>query len=166
MSDILVSASGELCFNGKKYHCALGRNGVSLDKHEGDGATPIGSFSLRKLFYRADKFIPAPLTVLLKQAIAQDDIWSDDPSRSNYNTCLKLPYDGSHEKLWRDDSTYDLVVPLGYNDDPAVAGKGSAIFLHLARPNYTPTDGCIALAQADLLELLSLISLDTKIIIS
>ncbi len=166
MSDILVKSDGKLYFKDKEYRCALGRTGVSLDKREGDGATPIGSFSLRRLFYRADKFPQAPLTALPTQALASDDIWSDDSSQADYNTYLKLPYQGSHEKLWRDDDIYNLIVPLGYNDDPVVFGKGSAIFMHLARPDYSPTRGCVALAQADLLEVLSLVSLDTQLIIS
>ncbi len=131
--NIIVDSSGVLFFNGKKYRCALGKNGVRIDKREGDGATPIGCFSVRKVFYRPDKFEKAPQTAFPTVPLSQDDGWSDDVNLPEYNTLVKLPYNGSHEKLWRDDHLYDVMVVLGYNDDPPVAGKGSAIFIHIAR---------------------------------
>ena len=125
-----------------------------MDKREGDGATPIGCFPIRKVFYRPDKFEGSPETIFPTQALTQDDGWSDDVNLPEYNQLVKLPYHGSHEKLWRDDNLYDIIITIGYNDDPPIAGKGSAIFMHVAREEYTPTAGCIALSREDLLEIL------------
>ncbi|MBI2410071.1 L,D-transpeptidase family protein [Candidatus Kaiserbacteria bacterium] len=152
-SDILVRAEGKLLFNGKEYRCALGKGGVRTDKREGDGATPQGCFAIREVLYRPDKFEKPPHTVLPTRPLSPDDGWSDDVALPEYNTLVKLPYSGSHEELWRQDDLYDLIVVLGYNDPP-VAGKGSAIFMHVAREAYTPTAGCVALSKVDLLEIL------------
>jgi L,D-peptidoglycan transpeptidase YkuD (ErfK/YbiS/YcfS/YnhG family) len=136
--------------------CALGRGGVIAQalKAEGDGASPAGVWPLRRVLYRPDRR-PAPRTALPAQPIAPDDGWCDDPADLNYNRPVAHPYPGSAERLWREDGVYDLVVVLGYNDDPVVPGKGSAIFMHLARPDYAPTEGCVALARADLEALLA-----------
>ena len=158
---------GRLELNGKTYRCAVGSGGVvSADaKKEGDGATPAGTYSLRKVHYRPDR-LDAPKTELPARALSGDDGWSDDSNDpDNYNRFVKLPYIGSHEELWREDHIYDVIVEIGYNDDPAVPGKGSAIFMHIARPGYTSTAGCVALSQPDLLEVLAQTSLDTKIVI-
>src|SRR3989344_2315937 len=165
MNNILVSSNGVLSFGGKAYRCALGKGGVRSDKAEGDGATPVGCFPIRKVFYRPDRSAHAPLTVFPTQALLQDDGWSDDVHLPEYNTFVKLPYGGSHEKLWRDDHLYDLIVTLGYNDDPPIGGKGSAIFMHIAREGYTPTAGCIALFQEDLLEILKTATTETRVCI-
>lgn len=119
------------------------------DKLEGDGASPIGVWPVRRVYYRPDKG-PAPETGLPVIALKPGDGWCDDPGEPVYNRLVPLPCPGSHERLWRGDGVYDLIVELGYNDDPVVAGKGSAIFLHVARPGYLPTEGCAALAEADL----------------
>src|SRR6185312_8513924 len=87
--------------------------------------------------------------------IAPQDGWCDDPADTVYNRPVHLPYRARAERLWREDGIYDLIVPLGYNDAPAVPGLGSAIFLHVARPDFGPTEGCVALARADLLALLA-----------
>ncbi len=151
-----------LSFAGKTYSCAIGKNGFSGDKKEGDGCTPIGSFPLRELWYRADK-MPAPKTNLPLKIITQNDGWCDDVNSPYYNNHVNLPYSFSHEKLWRDDYVYDLIIPLGYNDSPIVKGKGSAIFLHIAKPDYSGTEGCVALSKLDLLEILPLLSPQTFI---
>jgi L,D-peptidoglycan transpeptidase YkuD (ErfK/YbiS/YcfS/YnhG family) len=127
---------------------AIGPPGIGMKAGEGDGVTPVGSFPVREIFYRADR-IPKPNTTLPLRAMRQDDGWCDDPADPNYNRLVTLPYPASAEHLWRDDHLYDLVVVLGYNDDPVVQGKGSAIFLHLARPDYSHTHGCVALNYAD-----------------
>lgn len=127
---------------------AIGPGGIAVKRGEGDGITPLGSFPVREVFYRADR-MPKPDTVLPLRAIARDDGWCDAPDDPNYNRLVKLPYPASHERLWREDHLYDLILVLGYNDDPVVAGKGSAIFLHLAKPDYAPTHGCVALNRAD-----------------
>ena len=97
--------------------------------------------------------MPPPATALAVVEIGRDDGWCDDPADPAYNRPVKLPYAGRHEELWREDALYDLIVVLGYNDDPVVAGKGSAIFMHIARPDYGPTEGCVALKREDLVEL-------------
>jgi L,D-peptidoglycan transpeptidase YkuD (ErfK/YbiS/YcfS/YnhG family) len=143
--------------------CALGRAGVRLDKQEGDGATPIGTFALRRLWYRADR-LEAPATRYLPmRVIGRDDGWCDDPQSPEYNRPVTLPHPARHERLWRDDALYDLLVELGYNDGPIVPGAGSAIFLHVARPDYGPTEGCVAIAKVDLQRLLSEIGAETRL---
>jgi len=144
-----VSADGWLIFRDRRLRAALGRGGVRADKQEGDGATPTGLLSLRRVFYRADR-IGIPATNLPREPITQADGWCDDPADRAYNCAVTLPYPARHEVLWRADALYDLVVVLGWNDAPVIPNRGSAIFLHLARPDYAPTDGCIALALPDL----------------
>lgn len=125
-------------------------------KREGDGASPIGAWPVRRVFYRPDKG-PPPETGLPAIALKPEDGWSDDPDEPSYNRLVPLPCRGSHERLWRADGLYDLIVELGYNDDPVVPGMGSAIFLHVARTGYAPTEGCIALAEPDLRAVLRLL---------
>lgn len=135
--------------------CTLGRAGVRRDKREGDGATPVGRFALRRLLYRPDRFSAPPATRLACLPIGPDDGWCDEPMDPSYNRQVKLPYPARAERLWRDDGLYDLVVVLGHNDDPPRVGAGSAIFLHVARDDGGPTEGCVGLARADLLGLLA-----------
>lgn len=148
--DLLVYADGTALWSGRKLRCALGRSGIGRKKREGDGATPAGSFVMRRLLYRPDRLAPPP-TGLPSSPIAPEDGWCDDPADPRYNRPVRLPCGASAEALWRADGLYDLVVPLGYNDAPVLPGAGSAIFLHVARPDYAPTEGCVALARADLL---------------
>ena len=133
---------------------ALGCTGIRALKREGDGGTPLGRFAVRQVLYRADR-IPRPRTPLPVRAIRDHDGWCDDPTSRNYNRLITLPSRRSAEGLKRDDHLYDLVLVLGYNDRPRVMGKGSAIFVHLARSGFTPTDGCIALNRHDLTMLLA-----------
>ncbi|MEX1059559.1 MAG: L,D-transpeptidase family protein [Methyloceanibacter sp.] len=132
---------------------ALGRTGIRALKREGDGGTPLGRFPIRRVLYRADR-VSRPRTQIRVQAIREHDGWCDDPADRNYNRLIRLPSRRSAEGLKRADNLYDLVLVLGYNDRPRVKGKGSAIFVHLARPGFTPTDGCIALTRHDLTMLL------------
>ena len=163
MPEKIIQVKGsELFFAGKTYHCAIGKGGFSADKKEGDGCTPLGIFQLRECWYRADK-IAKPESNLPLKIITQNDGWSDDAGSPDYNKHIKLPYNFSHEKLWRDDDVYDLIIPLGYNDSPIIPGKGSAIFMHVARNNYKPTEGCVALKFIDLLEILPFFSEKTLI---
>ncbi len=163
MSDITVTGN-KLEFNGKTYDCAIGKKGFARNKLEGDNCTPLGNFPLREILYRADK-IPKLRTKLPLQPINHDYGWCDAPTDPDYNRKVKLPYSASHEKLWRDDDIYDVIVIIGYNDSPITPGKGSAIFLHVARPGYEGTEGCVALKLPDLLEVLSNADTHTKIII-
>lgn len=135
------------------WPCAVGRGAVGDKRGEGDGITPVGRWPLRRVLYRADR-LAAPQTALPCTAITPDDGWCDDPDDPAYNRPVRLPYPASHEKMSRADHLYDVVVVLGHNDDPVVPGAGSAIFLHVARDDYGPTEGCVALALPDLLEVL------------
>jgi L,D-peptidoglycan transpeptidase YkuD (ErfK/YbiS/YcfS/YnhG family) len=146
-----VSPDGFLDLKGVRLRCALGRSGVApgADKREGDGASPAGVWPIRRVLYRADKG-PAPPTALPLAAIGEDDGWCDAPGDAAYNRPVRLPYPASAERMWRDDGVYDVVVVLGHNDDPVVDGLGSCIFMHLIRPGYLPTEGCIALAPQDM----------------
>ncbi len=133
-----------------KRRAAIGPGGIGTKGGEADGITPRGRFPVREIFYRADR-IAKPATALPLRAIQKDDGWCDAPNDPNYNRPVKLPYPASAEVMWREDHLYDLVAVLGYNDDPAVPGKGSAIFLHLARPDHSATQGCVALKYEDAL---------------
>ncbi len=137
------------------FRCAIGRSGVSFDKREGDGATPLGRYPLRRVFFRQDR-VAVPETVLPCLPITEDLGWCDDPDvPQSYNRAVRLPFSGSHERMWRDDHVYDIVVELGWNDSPPVPGLGSAIFMHLSRPDWSPTEGCVALLEQDLRRVLS-----------
>lgn len=150
---VYIYSSGKAVFKNKKYRCAIGKNGVAENKAEGDWKTPIGCFEIRKILFRKDK-IEKPQTELLVGEIQENDGWCDDTNDENYNCQIKLSYNASHEKLWREDDIYDIVVVLGFNDNPVITGKGSAMFMHVARENYSSTAGCIALKKEDLLEIL------------
>ncbi len=167
----------------QSYPCAVGSTGIRVDKMEGDKATPAGDFVVRRVFYRADKLTPDEIKAVqnlqkkgfLVQALTQDDGWVDDVNSPYYNQYVKLSTLGtplpSHENLWRDDDVYDIILALSYNDNPVVKGKGSAIFMHVARPDttadgaptYKPTVGCVALAKPDLLTVLNTLTPQTKI---
>lgn len=160
-SEITVTADpadprrGRLSVDPLEVACALGRGGVTGAKREGDGATPLGTWPLRYGLYRPDRH-QAPVSTLAFRAIGAQDGWCDAPGDARYNQPVALPYPASAETLWRDDGLYDFLVVLGYNDDPPVAGRGSAIFFHLARPGYDPTEGCVAVSADDMLKVLEL----------
>lgn len=154
MTDLLVTAPDTAWWAGRRLRCAIGAGGFAADKHEGDGATPVGTWPMRRLLWRADR-LPRPPTGLAVTPIGRPDGWCDDPSEPRYNMPVALPFAGSHERLWRRDRVYDLIIVLGYNDDPPQPGRGSAIFLHVARRDFRPTEGCVALRRADLLEVLT-----------
>lgn len=135
---------GLLRGRGLRAACALGRGGVTAAKREGDGATPAGCWPVRRLFYRPGRVAP-PRTALPVCATGLHDGWCDDGGHPAYNRPVRLPLTASAERMQRPDRLYDLVVELGYNDDPPVPGRGSAIFMHVARPGLRPTAGCIAL---------------------
>ena len=160
----VIVLGGVLIADGREYPCTIGRGGVKADKREGDLATPIGSFPMRWCYYRPDK-IAAPTTHLPLLEITANDGWCDDAAHALYNQPVALPFDASHEKLCRDDDVYDLVIPLGYNDDPVKAGKGSAIFMHLMRADGVGTEGCVALKREDLLALLPRFSTQTLVVV-
>jgi L,D-peptidoglycan transpeptidase YkuD (ErfK/YbiS/YcfS/YnhG family) len=146
------------------FPCALGRGGLGLKKREGDGITPIGIYPLRRLHVRADR-VRLPRRAYPARRIRKDDWWCDEPSDRAYNrlvTQRPLPR-AATEGFWRKDTLYDLVIDIGYNDAPAVRGRGSGIFLHLARPGFKPTRGCVAVSHDAFLKLLRIIGPRTKI---
>lgn len=143
---------------------ALGRAGAGLKRREGDGVTPIGRFALRRLHYRADR-IARPATGLPIRRIADGDWWCDIPGDRAYNRLVtrRAPPDGSEERLKRADRLYDVVVEIGYNDRPVVRGRGSGIFLHVARDGLAPTAGCVAGRLRDVLRVLARVGPTTRI---
>ncbi len=154
---ILRTSSGGL------YPCFFGKNGVTAEKREGDLATPVGNFALRRLFWRQDR-MPKPPGGLPATAISRRHRWGDDPARPGYNRLISSPTrnrrDG--EALWRSDHRYDLLVVIGYNDGPIRGGRGSAIFIHIGD---APTEGCVGLAKIDLLEILPALKNGSRITI-
>ncbi|MBM3519129.1 MAG: hypothetical protein FJX56_14945 [Alphaproteobacteria bacterium] len=154
MEEILVRGEGTVTWRGRVLRCALGAGGLSAHKIEGDRTTPIGAHPLRVVYYRADR-VNRPATVLPVAALAVDDGWCDDPTDPMYNRPVKLPYRARCETLYRADTIYDVIITLGYNDAPVVPYRGSAVFLHVARADFAPTLGCVALAVSDLLAILS-----------
>jgi L,D-peptidoglycan transpeptidase YkuD (ErfK/YbiS/YcfS/YnhG family) len=134
--------------------CALGRAGLTINKREGDGATPVGDWIMRKVYYRADRVF-RPSTSLPISTLKPCFGWCDAPQDNNYNRLVHYPYRSSAEALWRHDLLYDIVVVLSHNECPRIKYRGSAIFLHIAHQNYAPTAGCIAVSKSDLLKIIS-----------
>lgn len=152
--------AGVIAFPGGFAACALGRAGISRGKREGDGATPAAELRPVAVLYRPDRVRP-PATSLPLAPIRETDGWCDEPRDRNYNRAVRLPYAASHERMFREDHLYDVVVVLDWNMDPAIPGRGSAIFLHLAREGYAPTEGCIAVKLADMRRLLRVMDEET-----
>ena len=150
----LVHPDGRLTLRNLVLRAALGRAGVNAHKMEGDGATPLGVLPLRRVLYRLDR-VPAPDCTVPIEPIAETDGWCDDPMHRDYNRMVRLPHEASCEELWRSDRLYDVIGVLGWNDAPVERGRGSAIFLHVASPDYAPPAGCVALALPDLLRVLA-----------
>ena len=144
--------------------CALGRSGVKVLKREGDGATPRGRFVVRGVYFRPDGRI-RPRTALHLRALRKTDGWCDSSFDRNYNRPVALPYEARAETLWRDDGMYDVVVVLGYNDVPRIKDRGSAIFMHVAKPGFPPTEGCIALRASDLRRVLRTVPRNSEVVI-
>jgi L,D-peptidoglycan transpeptidase YkuD (ErfK/YbiS/YcfS/YnhG family) len=164
-ANLLVNADGTCQLNEKIYRCALGKNGVASFKREGDLKTPAGKFPLRWVYYRPDKFPQGIETQLPQKPLAFDMGWCDDLTSSFYNQPVQLPFPKRHETLWRNDDIYDLIVVIGYNDDPIESDRGSAVFIHVARNNYSPTYGCVAFSKKDLLEILKELDKQSFVII-
>lgn len=145
-----------------KFRCAIGRSGLvdAAEKREGDGASPIGAWRFKHVYYRPDR-VSKPDTSLPVSVLSEDMGWCDAPEDPNYNRLIRRPYPTSHEALWREDHVYDIIVELAHNDDPPVPHLGSAIFMHVAKPDYSPTQGCAALAIDDLLGVLTHATMDS-----
>jgi L,D-peptidoglycan transpeptidase YkuD (ErfK/YbiS/YcfS/YnhG family) len=162
---IIVKKSGYLNYKNFKFRCALGKNGIKKKIKEGDNVTPKGIFKITKIYYRADK-IKKIITSIKKIKIKKNIGWCDDSKSDFYNQQIKLPSNFSYERLYRNDRSYDLLAVLNYNTKPVIKNKGSAIFIHVAKNNYKPTAGCIAIKKIDLIKLLKIIKKNTKIKIS
>jgi L,D-peptidoglycan transpeptidase YkuD (ErfK/YbiS/YcfS/YnhG family) len=149
-----VTPAGSLTMGGDRFRAALGYGGIRAEKREGDGATPAGLLPLRSVLYRPDRQ-PTPSCAVSVRRLAPYDGWCDDPTHPAYNRPVRLPINASAEALWREDALYDIIGVLGWNDQPVEPARGSAIFLHVARPDFTSTEGCVALSLETLLHVLA-----------
>ena len=135
------------------FPCALGRGGITANKREGDGGTPLGTMRLLGGYFRRDHVAPAAPRLRLKP-IGETLGWCEVPGDRNYNRPVRMPYAASHERMRRDDTLYDLVIVLDWNIAPRRRNRGSAIFFHLARPGFEPTAGCVAVTERTMQRLL------------
>jgi L,D-peptidoglycan transpeptidase YkuD (ErfK/YbiS/YcfS/YnhG family) len=155
---------GWLTAAGQTVPVALGRGGIRANKREGDGGTPKGIFRPRQLWWRADRY-PRPRTFLPVRAIGPEDAWCEDPSSRHYNQPVRRNRTRAGDRLRRDDHLYDFIVEIDHNSSPPIKGRGSAVFLHLARENFGPTAGCVSMTKSVMLRLLQRLGPDTKIVI-
>jgi L,D-peptidoglycan transpeptidase YkuD (ErfK/YbiS/YcfS/YnhG family) len=155
---------GWMTADGWTVPVALGRGGILANKREGDGGTPKGTFHPRQLWWRADRH-PRPRTYLPVHPIRPDDAWCEDPNDRHYNQPMRLSRDQAGDRLTREDHLYDFIVEIDHNSAPRIAGRGSAVFLHLARANFSATAGCVSMTKSSMLRLLRRMSRQTKIII-
>jgi L,D-peptidoglycan transpeptidase YkuD (ErfK/YbiS/YcfS/YnhG family) len=162
---IIINKSKYLKYKNFKFKCALGKRGIGKKKREGDKITPIGTYKIFKIYYRNDRLKKINSKIKLHK-INKNFAWCDDPLSEKYNQLIKLPTKFGHEKLYRRDNIYDLILVLNYNMKPVVKNKGSAIFIHLARKNYESTEGCVALKKEDLIILIKKIKKNTKVLIT
>ena len=162
---IIINKYGYLKYKDLKFKCALGKSGVGKKKIEGDNITPQGIYKIIKIYYRKDRIKKISSKFKLIK-IKKNMGWCDDPKSNKYNQLINLPSDFNHEKFYRRDSVYDLILVLNYNMNPIVKGKGSGIFIHISKRNYKKTAGCIALKKSHLIQLVKKIERRTKIIIN
>ena len=159
---IFINKSGYLEYKDLKFKCALGKAGIKRKKIEGDNITPIGTFRINNIYYRRDH-IKKIFSKFKLIEIKKNMGWCDDPKSKQYNQLIRLPNKYKHEKLYRKDNIYDLILVLNYNTRPILKNKGSAIFIHVAKKNYKKTAGCIALKKKHLIRLVEKINKKTKI---
>jgi L,D-peptidoglycan transpeptidase YkuD (ErfK/YbiS/YcfS/YnhG family) len=162
---IIINKSGYLKYKNLKFRCSLGKAGIGKKKIEGDNITPKGTFKIINIYYRKDR-IKNIISKIKIIKIKRNMGWCDDPKSKKYNQLIKLPTKCHHEKLYRSDKLYDIVLTLNYNMNPIVKGKGSAIFIHLCKNLKNKTSGCVALRKRDMLELIKKIKKTTKILIN
>ena len=151
-----------LVYNNYKVKCSIGKRGIGVKKREGDLITPKGSFKIKEILYRADK-IKNLKSKLQKKIINKKMGWCDDPRSNKYNKLIKLPFKFGYEKLYRTENIYDLILVLNFNMNPVKKNKGSAIFIHVAKRNYSATKGCVAVKKKDLRMLIKKINKNTKV---
>ena len=150
---IIINKTGNLIYKNLKFRCSLGKSSVGEKKFEGDNVTPAGIYKLVKVFFRKDRIAKIKSKMVFNE-IKKNMGWCDDPKSRKYNKLIKLPSKFSHEKLFREDHLYDLIIVINYNMNPIIKNKGSAIFIHLATRNYSPTGGCIGLKKKNMIELI------------
>ncbi|MGQ0686927.1 L,D-transpeptidase family protein [Bradyrhizobium sp.] len=155
---------GWLTADGLTLPVALGRGGIKANKREGDGGTPRGVFRPKRLWWRADRHV-RPTTFLAVRAIRAEDAWCEDPASRHYNRAIRLARGEAGDRLRREDHLYDFIVEIDHNFSPRIAGRGSAVFLHLARVNFSPTAGCISMTRSAMLRLLRRMGPLTRIVI-
>ena len=159
---ILVKNKHTLQIDKFIFRCCIGKRGLTKNKKEGDKKTPKGTFKIENLYYRKDRS-KKPLTLLKCIEIKKNMGWCNDINfPKKYNKLIKIEKKISHEKLLRKDNKYDFLIPIKYNFEKPINGKGSCIFIHLTK-NFKPTDGCVALKKKDFLILLKLIKKNSKI---
>ncbi len=158
---IFINKKNLTC-NNYKAKCAIGKRGIGLKRKEGDLITPKGKYKIKYILYRKDR-IKKIQSKIKKIAIKKNMGWCDDIKSTKYNKLIKLPSSNSYEKLYKKENIYDLILVLNYNMNPIVRGKGSAIFIHVAKKNYKKTEGCVALKKIDLLKILKQLKKNTKI---
>ena len=159
---IIINKSGYLKYKNLKFRCSFGKGGIGKKRKEGDNITPKGNYRIINVYYRQDR-IKKILSKLKLTKIKKNMGWCDDPDSKNYNQLIKVPVKYSHEKLFRSDNIYDLIIVLNYNMTPVIRNKGSAIFIHIAKKNYNKTAGCIALKKTHLVKLIEKINKETKV---
>ena len=153
-----------LTYNKLKVKCAIGKKGIGIKKKEGDLITPTGQFKIKYILYRKER---VKISTKLKKIIIKKNMgWCDDPKSNDYNKLVKLPFAYSHEKLFRKDNIYDIILVLNYNMNPVKKNKGSAIFIHIAKKNFKKTEGCVAIRKPSLIKLVKEMNSNTKVKIS
>ena len=150
-----------LTYNKLKVKCAIGKKGIGYKKKEGDLITPSGQFRIKYILYRKDRLNIS--TKLKKKVIKKNMGWCDDPKSSHYNKLVRLPFAYKHEKLFKKENIYDIILVLNYNMNPVKKNKGSAIFIHVAKNNFKKTEGCIAIKKLNLVKLIRKINSNTKV---
>ena len=149
-----------ISYNNYKAKCAVGKRGISIKKKEGDFITPKGTFKIREIFYRKDR-VQNLITRIKKTVIRKNMGWCDDPKSKKYNKLIYFPFKHSAEKLYRSENIYDIILVLNFNMNPVKKNKGSAIFIHVAKKNFQPTQGCIALDKSELIKMVKSIKINT-----
>jgi L,D-peptidoglycan transpeptidase YkuD (ErfK/YbiS/YcfS/YnhG family) len=159
---IIINKSGYLKFKNLKFKCSLGKSGIGEKKIEGDNITPKGTYQIKRVYYRKDRVKKIKAKIKLFE-IKKNFGWCDQPNSKFYNRLIDIPNKLSHEKLYRKDNVYDVIIVLNYNMNPTIQYKGSAIFIHVAKRKFPPTKGCVAISKKNLLSLIEAISKKTKI---
>ena len=161
----IIIKNKKLFFNHYKIKCSIGKRGIGIKKREGDQLTPKGKFKIIGIMYRKDR-VPQLKSKIKKLTIQKNMGWCDDPRSKSYNKLIKFPFKHRAEKLYRRDNIYDIILVLNFNINPTVKGKGSAIFIHVAKKKYKRTLGCVAISKISLKKIVKNINISTNIFIN